>query len=313
MTRRPLALVCVLALLLSACAGTAKPEGDEGWQVYFTAPFDPGEPDSLLGGSCLVSETRRVPPGEDLLNGLVECLLSGPISGELSTPFPKGVQQVEPPVIEDGVCRVNLSEQYGGLSGIDLTVADYCITLTLCQVPGVDGVTIDVEGAPIPYRDHQVLQASDVIFSSAEDEPVYLAAELYFLRRDGGLGMEDREILVSSGDIPAQVVLQALLDGPQNAGHYLPFPEEAHLIDLLVKDDGMCYIDFDAAFLEQAPTSPVEARLLLYAIVNTLCQLPSVDSVYLLVEGKSPEQYGGIPTTSPLEANLDLIAENTDS
>ncbi|WP_295632164.1 GerMN domain-containing protein [uncultured Intestinimonas sp.] len=306
MLRRLTALLCALALLSGCIAGTSAGTG-EGYAVYFTVPFDPGSNEERVEGPALASETRRIPEGEEPLNALMEALLSGPLSDGLASPFPAGTRQLSPPVLENGVCTVDLSEQYGGLSEVDLTLADYCITLTLCQVEGVDAVTILVEGAVIPYGDHQMLRESDVVLSSAEDEPVYLTADLYFLREGGGLAVETRELLVPSGAIPAEVLLKALLSGPETPGLYLPIPEGAELIDLWINSDGTCYVSFSAPFLEGEPAPTSQARLLLYAIVNTLCQLSDVSAVRLLVEGESPEEYGGVPTTSPLEPNQNLV------
>lgn len=84
----------------------------------------------------MASEIRRLPEGADIPGGLMECLLSGPVSDDLASPFPEGVYLLSQPTVEEGVCRVNLSEKYGGLSGVELTLAGYCIVLTLCQVPG---------------------------------------------------------------------------------------------------------------------------------------------------------------------------------
>ena len=52
-----------------------------------------------------------------------------------------------------------------------------------------------------------------------------------------------------------------------------------------------------------------QAQQLLYAIVNTLCQLPDLGAVQILVEGEAPERYGEIPPSSPLEANKDLVVD----
>ena len=41
-----------------------------------------------------------------------------------------------------------------------------------------------------------------------------------------------------------------------------------------------------------------------------MCQLPGVGSVHLLVEGESLEQFANIPTSSPLEPNLSVVAED---
>lgn len=303
---RGTALLCALLLLLTACGGGAKHEEAGGYQVYFATP-QVEEGDSRLEDAALESELRRIPENADVLSALVECLLSGPISDGLVSPFPQGVRQLEPPTLEDGVCRVNLSEKYGGLSGVALTVADYCIALTLCQAPGVEGVVIDVEGEPLSYRDYDVLHESDVILSSAEDEPFYLSVDLYFLQRNGALAPEHREVLVSGDTTPAEAVLSALLAGPQDPDLYLPFPEDAHLLSVWVDSSGACGVNFDAAFRDQAPSSRAEAKLLLYAIVNTLCEIPNVSTVSLQVEGQSPDSYGGVPTRSPLEANPELV------
>lgn len=301
-----LSMLCALLLLLSGCAAPGGGEA-EGWLVYFAAPLPASETDDPVQGPAVLWETRRLPQGADVLSGLVECLLSGPVGEGLRSPFPDGVYQRSEPVLTDGVCQVDLSERYGGLSGVDLTVADYCIALTLLQVEGVEAVSILVEGEPISYRDHQLLRESDIILSSAEDEPVYLSADLCFLREEGGLAVERRELLIPGGSAPEEVLLQALLSGPESDGLSLPVPAGARLIDLWVNEDGICYVNFDAAFLSGSGEAPGRDRLLLYAIVNTLCQLPNVDAVFLLVEGESVEEFGGMAVNVPLEPNPDLV------
>ena len=308
MKRRALVLLCALLLLLSACGGDKSGDGRE-YVLYFATPRVEGT-DRRMEDAAMESEPRRIPEDADVLNTLVEELLSGPLSDKLVSPFPQGVRQLSPPTLENGVCRLNLSEKYGGLSGAALTVADYCITLTLCQVPEVEVVYIDVEGEPLSYREHPDLRESDIILSSAEDEPFYLSVDLYFLQKGAALVPEHREVLVSDDTVPVEAVLAALLAGPQDPELYLPLPPDAHLLSAWVDSGGTCGVNFDAAFRDQAPTSRAEARQLLYAIVNTLCELPNVSTVSLQVEGQSVDSYGGVPTRSPLEANLNLVAES---
>ena len=307
MRGRILSMLFVLLLLLSGCSSEQEPGDGSAYEVYFAAPLPDGEGGAPVQGPAVLWETRRLPQGADVLEGLVECLLSGPVSDGLRSPFPDGVYQVSAPTLDNGVCEVDLSEHYGGLSGADLTVADYCIALTLCQVEGVEAVFILVEGVPIPYRDHQLLRSNDAILSSAEDEPVYLSAELYFLRKEGGLAVERRDLLVPSGTAPGEVLLQALLAGPEGEGLLPPLSGQTRVIDLWINDSGICYVNFDRTFLDGQPTSASQARLTLYAIVNTLCQLPNVDAVFLLVEGESISDYGGVTTDVPLEPNPDLV------
>lgn len=297
-----LVLALLMGVSLTACVGRKAPSGTD-YEVYFAAALQSGGPG---GGASIAGETRTLEEGIDPVNGLMELLLAGPGDPSLESPFPKEVRQLALPTIENGVCRVNLSEAYGGLSGAALTVADYCIALTLCQVEGVDAVTIDVEGKPISYRSRQVLRAGDVILSGGDEQPIQLTVDLFFLSDYGDyLAREQREVLVLENDTLEFAVLSALLDGPESNSLSLPVPENTHLLSAWV-DDGVCCVNFDAPFLEEAPEEDSQARLLLYAIVDTLCQLPDVGAVRLLVEGEAPQQYGGVPTTSPLEADYDL-------
>ena len=71
--------------------------------------------------------------------------------------------------LEDGLLTVDFSARYASLSGVSLTLADYSVAETLCQLDGVDAVEITAEGDYLPYRDHQRLTGEDVL-SLEEDE-----------------------------------------------------------------------------------------------------------------------------------------------
>ena len=67
---------------------------------------------------------------------------------------------------------MDFSSRYASLSGIDLTLADYSVVLTLTQLEEVEAVMITAEGELIPYRDHQRLTAGDAqAVTLQENEP----------------------------------------------------------------------------------------------------------------------------------------------
>ena len=107
----------------------------------------------------------------------------------------------------------------------------------------------------------------------------------------------------------AAALLAAFLEGPREEGLRLPLAEGTVLLSVWTEGE-VCYVNFSAPFRDEPPESPREARLLLYAIVDTMCQLPGVGSVHLLVEGESLEQFANIPTSSPLEPNWSVVAED---
>lgn len=302
MRKRLVPLLCALLTLLSGCI-TANLSEQEGYPVYFAS--------ATLGGPALRSEPHVLDEDGDPIQGLLFALLAGPDAEDLTSPFPDGVRVRSTSLDGDGLLTVDLSERYGGLSGVDLTIADYAIALTLCQLPQVEAVSITVEGDPIPFRDRQVLRSADVVFFGREGEPAVLTAELYYPKKDGsGLTTEARSVVVTETEARTtalvSAVLSALLEGPQDAGLYFPLPEGTQLLSADL-EDGVCYVNFSAAFLDNAP-SKAEAKLLLYSIVDTLTGLEAVDSVYLLVEGETLSSYGGVNTAAQLEFSDALLA-----
>lgn len=301
--KKLLALILPL-MLLSACAPAAEePLPEEGYGLWFAVKMD----SDRAGTSTVARETRQW--GEDpTALELMEALLKGPEdSSVLSSPFPRGVEVLDLAIDADtATLQVNLSEQYGGLAGFDLTVADYCIALTLCQLPEVDTVKVLVDGESIPYRDRQELRAGDALLSGIGEEPDAFLATLYFLSRDGeGLSVEYRQV-VRSGDSAAEIVMAELLRGPADRERCLPLPEGTR-VRFLTVNNGVCQVSLSEEFLTNAPQSEEQAGLTLYALVDTLCALSGVGQVRFLVEGEPLPSYGGIATDIPLNANFDLV------
>ncbi len=288
-------------LLLAACGHTKAGEGEgKSVAVYYAAlqPYDNGA--SVVGESHTLSNTAE--PVEELMT----LLFGKPESSRLTSPIPDGVSLTEWSM-EEGVLHLELSEAYGGLSGIDLTIADYCITLTLCQLDEVRSVIISVDGDLLPSRYYQALRSSDVLLSAMEDDPVFLAADLYFPSADGrGLIMEQRDVLAGGGIKRSAAVVNALIEGPKTEDLSSLMPEGVDLLSTEVAN-GICYVNLSVAFGEAPIAAEKEGALLLYSIVNTLGSLSGVDEVQLLIEGEAPAFYGGVPTLKPLEPDFSLL------
>ena len=57
----------------------------------------------------------------------------------------------DPSVVVGNTVTVNVYTT-SAVAGIDLTLADYCVTLTLTQLDGVNAVSITSGGRELPYR-----------------------------------------------------------------------------------------------------------------------------------------------------------------
>ncbi len=163
--KRLSALLLALLAVLVACGQTpATPSGQStDYALYF-------QPDSYTAGAALVPQAVQLPPDISKAEALITALLAGPTEKGLLSPFPNGVT-LRSWSLQEGLIHVNLSEEYGGLSGMDLTLADYAIVLTLCQLEEVEGVTITVENDLMPFRYRQTLYPQDVLLTDLPETP----------------------------------------------------------------------------------------------------------------------------------------------
>lgn len=281
-----LALAALAFCLALGCA----PVGEEGQGLVLWFPVDPelDRASSALESCPYLGEEQTIP-------ALLSALLAGPPQEEteLTSIIPQGTAapRVLSYSLEEGVANVELSAAYAELVGIDLTLADYCITLTLTQLPGVEGVRVTVNGGGQSYRDRRVLYRSDVLFSGAEETPVELSAALYF-RREGSdsLGYELRVLRLTEGSVPAKAVLAALIAGPEDEGLVPLLPGELSVHSVWV-EEGVCTADLSSHLLDLPQK---ERTLAARSIVETLRSLDAVDQVQLLIEGE-PYQPGPLP------------------
>lgn len=160
MRRALTALILTGMVLLSGCVAHTL-EGSE-YPVYF---LDQAED----GGRVLKAEHRSLDPEAQVIEGLLLTILAGPESETLTSVIPGSVS-LRGWTLQNGLLTVDVSGSYGTLSGIDLTLADYSIVLTLSQLEEVEAVMITVEGQVLAYRDHQRLTPEDVQISILQDE-----------------------------------------------------------------------------------------------------------------------------------------------
>lgn len=150
--------LCLLAMMLaffglSAC--TQEESLDSAYLLYF--PVAEGE----FSSAAIDSEVIELAEEAELISSLLGLLIAGPTEENLVDIFPTGVR-VRDWTLEDGVLYVDFTSRYGLLSGIDLTLADYSVTMTLTQLEEVSAVVTTVEGDRATYRENQKMQNSDV-------------------------------------------------------------------------------------------------------------------------------------------------------
>lgn len=148
------AAALLLVLGLSGCTLT---HHSSDYSLYFCA--------STVHGPALTSQPysgSSTPDVEELVNALFQ----GPTTKGLTSPFPQGLTLLNW-TLKDGLLTLNLSEQYSGLADISLTLADYCLVLTLSQLDGVDTVQIQSSGHTHHSRSHQIMSVKEALLDQA--------------------------------------------------------------------------------------------------------------------------------------------------
>lgn len=292
--------VCAAALLLSSCAaGRTGDSGGTPVQLFFAASSNQSGEDAIR------SESREIPVSldtEESARAILGLLLAGPETSGLENPFPEGTRLLSCQE-EGGTMKVDLSEKYGGLSGIHLSIADYCITLSLCQLKGVDKVSVTVEGDPLPYRERQMFSPGDVVLGSKLDEPLLVDASLYFVDNNSNLlAVEERSLDIYEEKSSAEQIVTALLAGPTLSYLHSPIPKGTRLLSASM-DQGICKVDLSHEFTDSCPAEERAQQMAVYAIVNSLTSLSAVDRVQLSVEGQTLDYYGSVFIRFPLQYN----------
>lgn len=297
--RHILCLLLALALILSGCAAAAVTAAQEekNCQLYYLVRDLERAP---AGGDAIAGEVSALPkesesPTETQAEDLMNALLSGPAGSGLQSPFPEGTRLLGVEV-RGSHAKVDLSSAYRNLSGIDLTLADYCITLTLTQLSAIRSVSILVRGQELSYRDSQRFRPKDVLLSSTEDVVATVDVTLYAIDPEGQLSPVDRTLDLYEGDTQAEVLVAALRQGPWDKDWRSALPDWFSIQSVWL-DDGVCYVNLLASTVPE-DADREEAGLALQALRDSLSSLDSVREVRILVNGELAQYYAGISLRS---------------
>ena len=292
-------LICLFFTALLSEEDASPNEG--GYALFFVAD----DLSTVQGGDAIVSELVQIGgaetmPTAELCAALVEKLLEAPSSEGMRSAVPNGTTLLSV-TLDERCATVDLSAAYNRLSGVELSLADYCITLTLAQLPQVGSVRVYVSGNEISYRDRQTFFADEALLSATENDVRSFSANLYFYdTTTGTLGAELRAITMQEGERRLETLWNALSEGPRSEKLLPLLPEGFEILSIRVEED-VCYVNLPAAAQELMSTDITQTSMAMESLVRTICALDTVQSVQFLVDGEICESFAGISTQMPIE------------
>ena len=144
---------------------------------------------------------------------------------------------------------------------------------------------------------------------SAEPKETRESVTLYFGDQDAMyLVPETRKVVLGNQKLE-EIVIAELIEGPSKSDLFQTVPKEAKLISIEVVD-GVAYVNFNQDFQAKHWGGSTGEMMTLYSITNSLAELPEIEQVQFLLEGKKVESILGHAITSePMSPNWKMVKE----
>ena len=237
---------------------SGKPEGGEKVQLYY--------PDVAGTGLRAVDGIAA----GDTLNERVQSIL---------------VQLQEKPTTEQS----ELTARYGDRLRAELLFRS-ALVWSLTSLEGIDYVAVTVDGTMLLDSAGMIVRemSRDTLLIDGELSPeptITVRFTIYFA--DGtrkGLVSEERRAEIVAGT-EERAVVEALIAGPETEGLWATVPSGTKVRSVTVSDR-VCYVDLSDDFLSRQGLTGISEGLTVYSIVNSLCELDTVERVQFLIEGE---------------------------
>ena len=150
------------------------------------------------------------------------------------------------------------------------------------------------------------------ISGQADNFPGTINIKIYFaaLGQDEVFSYEERLINAGSPQVAVENTVNELLKGPSKSFHYPVIPPGTKLLGAQIYEN-LVKIDLSQEFLENSLESGILDDYVIYTIVDTVTQVPGVDGVIFLIEGKRIKLYGNVDISIPVIKNEKYLPVET--
>ena len=293
----------LLTLLFSLfLAGCGKEENHSGYYIEYL--------NKDRTGIVKVDYEPTEADAEGLIGEFLKVLSSDSEEVGYRKPIPNDVEVVNYS-LDGALLTIWFDEDYNNMSEVDEVLCRAAIVRTMTQIPGVDCVTFYVGNTPL--TDQRGMLVGTMYADSFVENPgeqinsiQNTTLTLYFSNEEGNaLQKESRKVHYSSNISTEKLVMEQLLAGPEASGMRSAIPAGTKLVSASVVD-GVCYVSLDENFRNQDYT--VNEAIVIYSIVDSLSELPSVNKVQISINGDTSGVYRvDFRLSDMYDRNLDYV------
>lgn len=304
-------VLCILCTVILVFGMTGCGEKTDKQLMSYQVFYINSDGRGLTGKTYQLKDAKQ-----DLVSVIKELInrLQTPQEESLKSPIDEGIQVVDYQIKENQL-SVYFSAGYNNKSGLDEILSRAAIVKTLCQIQEIEYVEFYVEDQPLMLSGNAVglmSQESFVDELNPQDQKQSKETVLYFANKQGNrLKKITTDITYNAAEPIARLLVEQLITGVSSIQNIdetklqSAVPSKTTLNNLTIRDN-ICYLDLSRDFEQQDPN--VSSEVIVYSIVDTLCELPEVTKVQFSVDGEQKEKYGDLEGfNKPLERNLDLL------
>ena len=305
-TKNSIKLFLLLPLVifgLCACGQKGKQEQGRRYEIFYVNH----EETAIFAGEYRTETTDR----DALLRELIEQLGTVPEKLEYKVPLSGSLKLLGYSVTEDQL-TLNFDEGYLTQSVTTEVLVRAAIVRTLTQIDGIRYISFQIKTEPLKDASGNVIgvMTADMFVDNAGNEiNTYEKAKLtLYLANETGDRLEKvtRTVIYSSNISMEKLVVEQLIAGPQEGDKVYPVMNPDTRIVSVNTKDGICYVNLDNTFLTQIYN--VNSEVTIYALTNSLVELPNVNKVQISINGDTNVSYKeNISLSTVFERNLELV------
>ncbi|MBE5841012.1 MAG: hypothetical protein E7304_06355 [Butyrivibrio sp.] len=294
--------LCVSLFMSMVSCGGSSSEDEELFKVYYINQEETG----------IISKVYNIEASEDdaegIINELLEVLKTDSDKLEYVAPI-KNIT-LSGYSLKDKILTLNFGRSYNELGRTIEILNRAAIVRTFSQLDFIDYVSFQIEGTPLTDHYGNIIgnmSADQFIYNVGNEINTYekIELKLYFANETGDkLVPVYRSVVYNSNISMERLVVEQVIGGPNTNIAFPTINKDCKLNSISIKD-GVCYVDFDSAFLTQP--NNVTAEVALYSVVNSIVEFSNVNKVVLSVNGELTFTYMDFIISGSYERNLDII------
>lgn len=304
--RRLLAVLAAL-ILLTGCSGNGETEAPSEYFMYYLSL----EANKVVENAC----EPEASSGDEMIQEFVDRLNETPEGEDYQRLMPKDVK-IDSYSLEDSTLTLTIGGDYEQMERPREVLVRVGLVRAFTQISGVDRVQIVTENGELKDSAGNAIGAmtreSFVENTGSEiNNYQYTTLTLYFANETGDkLVPETRSVYYSTSVPLERVVVEQLVKGPAEEGHYAVLPSDTNILSVTTSEN-IAYVNFDNTFMNG--TMSVVQEIPIYALVNSITTNCPVQRVQFSIDGESDVTFReSMKLNQFYERDLSYLEENSE-